>query len=219
LEKGLLDQVIGLHNMDENFYFNITFNGTKQQFVEFFRNFINNRKYRHNDPLLWRFGSEVYPNVDDDYIVLWDFRKDRKTLASIKVQSLPRDRSLLIVALSGTRWQEYHESWEILLQAMIDQDWVEPQTFEKPDEYASDISKPEWLPKRKTTIEEWKSMYDVIVKTKQQYIDDYGSLDLDDPNVKIDDLRDAIAAERGKKPSARIVYYVIKAGDEGLLNN
>ena len=80
-------------------------------------------------------------------------------------------------------------------------------------------TRPDWFPKTPGKVSDWKEAFAIIGKVRQEYRVRYENLDAEDPEPSVDDLRDAIAYEMHKKrPSAKWVRNVIKAGENGWLD-
>ena len=124
--------------MEDRVYIEVDFDGTFEQFYEFFKNFSNLRAYTYDDPFDWRLGSEVYTG-SKNMLFLWDKRNNQKTLAFIKLRSGPNDKTLLTVIL-GKNWKTYEPYWSIIYQKMIDEGWVEPSSADSIEETPSTSS-------------------------------------------------------------------------------
>jgi hypothetical protein len=75
----------------------------------------------------------------------------------------------------------------------------------------------ELLPASKTTKERWKRIYGVVVKTRQDYLEEYKDHSSKRSKGKIPDYQDAIAAELMITVGERTLRKIIKAGDLGFL--
>lgn len=73
------------------------------------------------------------------------------------------------------------------------------------------------LPKRKSQLNKWKKAWSIIRKTQGKFKKEYENTRTDNPEPKVDDLRDALGGGMNWKPSEKTVRRIIKAGDEGLL--
>jgi hypothetical protein len=68
-------------------------------------------------------------------------------------------------------------------------------------------------------VEKWRQSYRVILKTREEYRNQFDLGYTDDSDPHIDDLREALAdmPEWTKRPGASTVRRIVRAGDGGLL--
>jgi len=212
--------------MDNEYYFKIKFQGSKEQFYEALRNYRIARLYSENDPYVWiRDIDTITIRHTSDVILLWDRKRSCKTLAFIKVQSLPNNQALLIVFLSSQSWREYQPYWILLLDELKEQGWISDKPSGNETTVMSDSSipvvvandKPKWFPKKTTTLSDWKKIYAVILDLREKYLQEFINGNTEDPELHMTDLIDAIKSDFSKSYSERFLRNVSTAGDNGWL--
>jgi hypothetical protein len=128
-----------------------TFNGTTEQFMEVAMVYIARRVIK-KEPYQWRVSVEGY-----NFLYLKDEVNKENTIAWIKAQVLPDNKTLLLVFLHESKLSEITPYWEHFYDELIRQGWIKSEdsvVIKKP-------SKPA-MPSKGSLLEKWFEYYEAM---------------------------------------------------------
>lgn len=196
------------NNDFESKYIDQIFLGTKDQFQDFINNFNRTRSYLYNDQYQW-IPEDKISGIDNNCILFWDIKNGHKELPIIKIESLPKGRTLLRIFFGSTDSSDPKYYWELLEQELIRFEWIEIPGSSHNKNIQSI---------RPSTLKKYGEIFSIYIKMQGESLSLYYEGAYTFPAVLMEDLKDRVLSEtQYRRVSKRTLRRIVNLGNNGEL--